>query len=87
MTPADVPGLAEAQGRKHAAVHHAHTLLQYAAVAPAAMPPEAAVKRAAHLLVQHLVRQPAPRAWVVCMRDDQGVEWLELPGVGAVRWT
>lgn len=36
---------------------------------------------------ESLLRQPAPRAWVVCMRDDQGVEWLELPGVGAVRWT
>lgn len=45
-----MPGLAEVQGRRLAAVHQAHRLLQWAAVAPNAMPPEAAVRRAAQLL-------------------------------------
>lgn len=57
MTPDHVPGLAELQGRRAAAVHQAHTLLQYAAVAPNAMPPELAVRRA----VQLLRGQVAPR--------------------------
>jgi len=50
VRPTDVPGLAEVQGRRLAAVHQAHRLLQWAAVAPNAMPPEAAVRRAAQLL-------------------------------------
>lgn len=86
VTPAHVPGLAELQGRRLAAVHQAHRLLQYAAVAPAAMPPEDAVRTARKLLLQHLVAPPAQRSWVVQVHDDLGVEWLELPGVGAVRW-
>lgn len=84
MTPAHVPGLAELQGRKAAAVHQAHTLLQYAAVAPAAMPPEDAVRAARKLLLQHLVPPPAPRVWVQ-RYDTPDAEWLELPGVMAVR--
>lgn len=85
MTPAHVPGLAELQGRKAAAVLEAHVVLQYAAVAPAAMPVEDAVRRAKHLLLRHVLPAPAPRVWVGHRRDDDGTEWLELPGVAAVR--
>lgn len=60
MTPDHVPGLAELQGRRAAAVHQAHTLLQYAAVAPAAMPPEDAVRAARKLLLQDVL---PPRPW------------------------
>lgn len=87
MTPTDVPGLAEVQGRRLANVLHAHRLLQWAAVAPNAMPPDAAVKRAVELIVGHLRRPSPPRVWVGQRRDDDGVEWLELPGVESVRWT
>lgn len=85
VTPAHVPGLAELQGRRLAAVHQAHRLLQWAAVAPAAMPPEAAVRRAVQLLREP--RATTVRVWVGRRVDEQGVEWLVLPGAEPVAWT
>lgn len=50
MTPTHVPGLAEAQGRKAAALHRAHRLLQHAAVAPGVIHPDDAVAHAVRIL-------------------------------------
>lgn len=67
MTPDHVPGLAELQGRKLAAVHHAHRLLQWAAVAPTVLDPVVAVERARKLLLQDVL-PPRPAVSIPHLR-------------------